>query len=129
VPRRAFPVSYVIRGFECEGAYDWGGGFLSVAGFINGDKDLATNAPLYSVAPGRITTTLAFRFLDNALTVAGRGVAGDACHGAPRVAVPSDDGRRVRHEHNRRRHLQSEMKRGLPGGGLWRKGKAACSSQ
>lgn len=66
-----------IRGFEGEGAYDWGGGFLSVAGFINGGKNLSTDAPLYSVAPGRITTTLAFRFLDNALTVGGRYTAVD----------------------------------------------------
>lgn len=66
-----------LRGVEGEGAYDWGGGFLSVAGFINGGKDLSTNAPLYSVAPGRVTTTLAFRFLEAALTVGGRYTAVD----------------------------------------------------
>ncbi|WP_244441310.1 MULTISPECIES: TonB-dependent hemoglobin/transferrin/lactoferrin family receptor [Methylosinus] len=66
-----------IRGVEGEGVYDWGGGFLSVAGSLNSGKDLSTNAPLYSVAPGRITTSLAFRFLDAALTVGGRYTAVD----------------------------------------------------
>lgn len=59
-----------ISGIEGEGAYDWGGGFFSVAGFMNHGRDLSTGAPLLAVAPSRISGTLAFRGLDkNALTV------------------------------------------------------------
>jgi len=59
-----------ISGIEGEGAYDWGGGFFSVSGFMNDGRDLATNAPLATVAPSRISGTLAFRGLEmDALTV------------------------------------------------------------
>ena len=58
-----------ISGIEGEGAYDWGGGFFSVSGFLNNGRDLSTGAPLATVAPSRISGTLAFRGLEkNALT-------------------------------------------------------------
>lgn len=60
-----------ISGIEGEGAYDWGGGFFSVSGFINNGRDLSTNAPLATVAPSRISGTLAFRGLQNNALTAG----------------------------------------------------------
>ncbi|QGM96717.1 TonB-dependent hemoglobin/transferrin/lactoferrin family receptor [Methylocystis parvus] len=60
-----------ISGIEGEGAYDWGGGFFSVSGFINDGRNLTTNAPLATVAPSRISGTLAFRGLQNNALTAG----------------------------------------------------------
>jgi hemoglobin/transferrin/lactoferrin receptor protein len=62
-----------LQGVEAEGAYDWGHGFLSVAGSAINGKNLEDGMSLATVAPYRVSTTLAFRFLnDNALTVGGR---------------------------------------------------------
>jgi hemoglobin/transferrin/lactoferrin receptor protein len=61
-----------LRGAELEAAYDWGRGFVTVAGtLIDGENDL-TGDPLNSVVPNRISTTLGFRLLDDKLTVGTR---------------------------------------------------------
>jgi hemoglobin/transferrin/lactoferrin receptor protein len=62
-----------VQGVEVEGAYDWGRGFLSLAGSAIDGKNLDDGMSLATVAPYRMSTTLGFRFLeDNALTVGGR---------------------------------------------------------
>ncbi|SDR53168.1 hemoglobin/transferrin/lactoferrin receptor protein [Rhizobiales bacterium GAS113] len=61
-----------IEGVEIEGAYDWGGGFVSLAGSRLDGKNRRTNAPLNTVAPGRVSSTLGLRFLDQALTLGAR---------------------------------------------------------
>lgn len=62
-----------LDGVEMEGAYDWGRGVVSFAGSAVNGKDLTTGYSLYSVAPYRFSTTVAFRFLNNnALTVGAR---------------------------------------------------------
>lgn len=61
-----------LTGVEVEAAYDWGGGFISVAGtHING-KNKQTNGPLNSVMPDQVSTTLGLRFLDDKLTIGTR---------------------------------------------------------
>lgn len=61
-----------LHGAELEAAYDWGGGFVSVAGTIIDGKNENTGDPLNSVLPNRISTTLGFRFLDDKFTVGTR---------------------------------------------------------
>jgi len=61
-----------LEGAELEAAYDWGGGFVTVAGtIIDGENDI-TGDPLNSVVPNRMSTTLGFRLLDDKLTVGTR---------------------------------------------------------
>lgn len=61
-----------LNGVELEGAYDWGGGFVSVAATHTDGRDRATRQTLLTVPPDRISTTLGLRFLDGSLTVASR---------------------------------------------------------
>ncbi len=61
-----------LMGVELEAAYDWGGGFVSIAGsHING-KNKQTDMPLNSVAPNKVSGTLGLRFWDDRLTVGSR---------------------------------------------------------
>lgn len=61
-----------LQGAELEAAYDWGGGFITVAGTIVDGKNVSTGGPLNSVIPNRVSTTLGLRFLDEKLTVGTR---------------------------------------------------------
>lgn len=61
-----------LQGAELEAAYDWGGGFVTVAGTIIDGKNDITGDPLNSVIPNRLSTTLGFRLLDSKLTVGTR---------------------------------------------------------
>ncbi|WP_027171590.1 TonB-dependent hemoglobin/transferrin/lactoferrin family receptor [Methylobacterium sp. 10] len=72
-----------ISGVELEGAYDWGGGFVSVAATHTEGRDKATRETLLSIPPDRISATLGLRFLDDSLTVGSRLTFVDS-----RIAVP-----------------------------------------
>ncbi|WP_375464047.1 TonB-dependent hemoglobin/transferrin/lactoferrin family receptor [uncultured Methylobacterium sp.] len=61
-----------LSGVELEGAYDWGGGFVSLAATHTEGRDRATRQTLLTVPPDRISTTLGLRFLDDRLTVGTR---------------------------------------------------------
>ncbi len=61
-----------LHGAELEAAYDWGGGFVTVAGTVIDGKNDITGDPLNSVIPNRISTTLGFRLLDSKLTLGTR---------------------------------------------------------
>jgi hemoglobin/transferrin/lactoferrin receptor protein len=61
-----------LQGAELEAAYDWGGGFVSLAGTITNGKNEITGGPLNSVLPNRISTTIGFRLFDEKLTVGTR---------------------------------------------------------
>ncbi|MBZ6077115.1 TonB-dependent hemoglobin/transferrin/lactoferrin family receptor [Microvirga puerhi] len=61
-----------LEGAELEAAYDWGGGFVTVAGSIVNGKNKVTDEPLNSVSPNRLSTTLGLRFLNDKLTVGTR---------------------------------------------------------
>jgi hemoglobin/transferrin/lactoferrin receptor protein len=61
-----------LRGAELEAAYDWGGGFVTVAGTLIDGENYLTGDPLNSVVPNRMSTTLGFRLLDDKLTVGTR---------------------------------------------------------
>lgn len=61
-----------LSGVELEGAYDWGGGFVSLAATHTEGRDRATRQTLITVPPDRISTTLGLRFLDERLTVGTR---------------------------------------------------------
>ncbi|MEW6435995.1 MAG: TonB-dependent hemoglobin/transferrin/lactoferrin family receptor [Pseudomonadota bacterium] len=62
-----------ISGVELEGTYDWGGGYVTVAGtHINGKDVSDPSTPLYSIPPDRISGTLGLRFLDRKLIVGTR---------------------------------------------------------
>ncbi|KQP80662.1 TonB-dependent hemoglobin/transferrin/lactoferrin family receptor [Methylobacterium sp. Leaf117] len=61
-----------LSGVELEGAYDWGGGFVSLAATHTEGRDRATRQTLLTVPPDRISTTLGLRFLDDRLTVGSR---------------------------------------------------------
>lgn len=63
-----------IEGLELELGYDWGGGFVNVAGTINSTENRETGDALLSHQPDRLSTTLGFRFLQ------GRAVAGGRVH-------------------------------------------------
>lgn len=61
-----------LQGAELEAAYDWGRGFVTVAGtIIDGENDI-TGDPLNSVTPNRLSTTFGLRLLDDKLTVGTR---------------------------------------------------------
>ncbi|CAA2101706.1 Heme/hemopexin utilization protein C [Methylobacterium bullatum] len=72
-----------LSGVELEGAYDWGGGFVSVAATHTEGRDKATRETLLSIPPDRISATLGLRFLDDSLTVGSRLTFVDS-----RIAVP-----------------------------------------
>ncbi|QFU14874.1 TonB-dependent hemoglobin/transferrin/lactoferrin family receptor [Microvirga thermotolerans] len=61
-----------LQGAELEAAYDWGGGFVSVAGTIVSGRNEETGGPLNTVLPNRVSTTVGFRLLDEKLTVGTR---------------------------------------------------------
>lgn len=61
-----------LQGVELEGAYDWGGGFVTLAATHTDGRDRATGETLVTVPPNRLSTTLGLRFLDGNLTVASR---------------------------------------------------------
>lgn len=61
-----------LQGAELEAAYDWGGGFVTVAGTIVDGRNKVTDDPLNSVAPNRISTTIGFRLFDEKLTLGTR---------------------------------------------------------
>jgi hemoglobin/transferrin/lactoferrin receptor protein len=62
-----------IQGVEAEGAYDWGGGFVSFAGSAINGKNLVSGFDLATVAPYRASSTIGFRLLsDKSLTVGAR---------------------------------------------------------
>lgn len=61
-----------LQGVELEGAYDWGGGFVTLAATHTDGRDRATGETLVTVPPNRLSTTLGLRFLDGTLTVASR---------------------------------------------------------
>ncbi|MDQ0469631.1 TonB-dependent hemoglobin/transferrin/lactoferrin family receptor [Labrys wisconsinensis] len=83
-----------ISGVELEGAYDWQRGFVSIAATHTNGKNDVTGGPLHSVPPDRISTTLGFRFLDDALTVGGRWTLVDSSSGDPAdpIAFPPAGG-------------------------------------
>ncbi len=82
IPGACFPITnfqYLnigeaqISGVELEGTYDWGGGYITVAGtHINGKNVSDPSTPLYSIPPDRISGTLGLRFLDRKLIVGSR---------------------------------------------------------
>jgi len=76
-----------IRGVELEGAYDWGWGFAGVAGSYTEGKNRETNAPLDSIFPARVTTTVGFRAMENRLSYGARWHWVDA-KGADDVSSP-----------------------------------------
>lgn len=61
-----------LQGAELEAAYDWGRGFVSLAGTIIDGKNEVTGDPINSVLPNRISTTIGFRLFDDQLTVGTR---------------------------------------------------------
>ena len=61
-----------LQGVELEGAYDWGGGFVTLAATHTDGRDRSTGETLITVPPNRLSTTLGLRFLDGDLTVASR---------------------------------------------------------
>jgi TonB-dependent heme/hemoglobin receptor family protein/TonB-dependent hemoglobin/transferrin/lactoferrin receptor family protein len=61
-----------LQGAELEAAYDWGGGFVSVAGTLVDGKNTVTGDPLNTVLPNRVSTTIGFRLFDEKLTVGTR---------------------------------------------------------
>lgn len=63
-----------IKGLELELGYDWGYGFVNVAGTLNSTENLETGNALLSHQPDRLSTTLGFRFLG------GRAIAGTRVH-------------------------------------------------
>lgn len=63
-----------IEGIEAEVGYDWGLGFLNMAGTLSRSEDRSTGNPLVTVPPDRLSTTLGFRFLN------GRLIAGTRLH-------------------------------------------------
>lgn len=76
IPVQSFQYLNIARaelsGVELEGAYDWGGGFVSLAATHTEGRDRATRQTLITVPPDRISTTLGLRFLDERLTVGTR---------------------------------------------------------
>lgn len=63
-----------IEGLELELGYDWGAGFVNVAGTINDGENRETGKGLITVPPDRLSTTVGLRFLN------GRLVAGTRLH-------------------------------------------------
>ncbi|MDT3381280.1 TonB-dependent hemoglobin/transferrin/lactoferrin family receptor [Labrys neptuniae] len=61
-----------LMGVELEAAYDWGGGFVSIAGSHTNGKNTSTDLPLNTVAPNKVSGTVGLRFLDDRLTIGSR---------------------------------------------------------
>jgi hemoglobin/transferrin/lactoferrin receptor protein len=61
-----------VAGAELEAAYDWGGGFVTIAGTIIDGKNEITGDPLNSVIPNRLSTTFGLRLFEDKLTVGTR---------------------------------------------------------
>lgn len=76
-----------LSGVELEGAYDWGGGFVSVAATHTEGRDKATRETLLSIPPDRISATLGLRFLDDSLTVGSRLTFVDKSNAVPEDAT------------------------------------------
>ena len=76
IPVRSFQYLNIaqaeLEGVELEGAYDWGGGFVTLAATHTDGRNRATRQTLLTVPPDRISATLGLRFLDGDLTVASR---------------------------------------------------------
>ncbi|KAB1079811.1 TonB-dependent hemoglobin/transferrin/lactoferrin family receptor [Methylobacterium soli] len=76
-----------LSGVELEGAYDWGGGFVSLAATHTEGRDKATRQTLLTIPPDRISTTLGLRFLDASLTLGTRLTFVDSRLGVPAGAT------------------------------------------
>ena len=61
-----------LQGAELEAAYDWGGGFITIAGTVIEGTNEITGDPLNSVIPNRLSTTFGLRLFDDKLTVGTR---------------------------------------------------------
>lgn len=61
-----------LDGAEIEAAYDWGGGFISIAGSRVNGKNRSGNLPLETAPPYSIGSTLGLRFFDDKLTIGAR---------------------------------------------------------
>ena len=61
-----------LTGTELEATYDWGGGFARVTATTIEGENVETGRTLVSVPPDRIGGTLAFRFLEQKLTIGAR---------------------------------------------------------
>ncbi|MGV6873570.1 TonB-dependent hemoglobin/transferrin/lactoferrin family receptor [Pseudochelatococcus sp. B33] len=61
-----------LDGAELEAAYDWGGGFITLAASRTNGKNRTEHLPLASVPPYRIGSTLGLRFFGDKLTVGAR---------------------------------------------------------
>lgn len=66
-----------LDGLEGEVAYDWGGGYVQIAGAIVSGKNKLSGDTLVSVQPNKIGGTLAFRFFGDSLTLGVRATAYD----------------------------------------------------
>lgn len=96
-PQLCFPIQsqqYVniakarLMGVELEAAYDWGGGFISVAASHTNGKNKVSNLPLNTVAPNKASGTLGLRFWDDRLTIGSRLTLVGAT--SRKVSEPSD---------------------------------------
>ncbi len=61
-----------IHGVEAEASYDWGDGFVALAGSRMSGRNLITDTRLVSVQPDKLGGTIGFRFLDRRLTIGSR---------------------------------------------------------
>ncbi|WP_018260264.1 TonB-dependent hemoglobin/transferrin/lactoferrin family receptor [Methylobacterium sp. WSM2598] len=91
IPVRSLQYRNVARadlsGVELEGAYDWGGGFVSLAATHTDGRDAATRETLLTVPPDRISATLGLRFLGERLTLGGRLTVVEARRAVPAGAT------------------------------------------
>jgi hemoglobin/transferrin/lactoferrin receptor protein len=72
-----------LDGVELEGAYDWGGGFVTLAATHTDGRNRATREKLISVPPNRVSTTIGLRLLNGNLTLASRLTFVEARTGLP----------------------------------------------
>lgn len=72
-----------LSGVEVEAAYDWGGGFASLAYSHTDGVNAATKVALLTVTPDKVSGTLGLRFLDRKLTVGTRITYNDARTNVP----------------------------------------------
>jgi hemoglobin/transferrin/lactoferrin receptor protein len=77
-----------IDGFEFESMYDAGGWFFGLSGQHLKGRNADTGAPLATIQPDQLATTVGARFLDRKLTVAMRWLAVAAKHAGD---IPVDD--------------------------------------
>lgn len=61
-----------LEGAEVEAAYDWGGGFITLAASRTNGKNRTENLPLASAPPYTVGSTLGLRFFNDKLTVGAR---------------------------------------------------------